>query len=281
MDKRSILFIGGDERQLYCATHLYRIGYEVSIIGFDTYPDVPTELMVFTNLKIAVILADVIILPTPCAIDSEIYAPFSEKPLKEDILLKYLDGEKLIFGGKYSVNFQKKLKEKNIRYYDFLKEEDITVQNAYLTAEGTVFKMMEMSKQALCGKRVLIIGFGRIAKNLCRLLGAYKMHIHILARKKSDLAWAKLMGCKGMQLHTFNSFDGYDYVINTVPVKLFKNTLFSTLDAPFIDLAGVDEYHHGDYVRLSAVPGKYVPESAGTVLGEYVHYVLSGVSDDE
>ena len=282
MDKRNILFIGGDERQLHCASYLYRIGYEVSIIGFEKYAEIPSELMVFTNLKIAVILADVIILPTPCMIDSVIFAPFNEKPLKEEVLLKNLDSEKIIFGGKYDVDFQKKLKEKHIRAYDFLKEEDILVQNAYLTAEGTVYKMMEMSKQALCGKRVLIIGFGRIAKNLCKILAAFKMHIHILARKKSDLAWAKLLGCKGMQIHAVDSFEGYDFIINTVPVKLFKNTFFHKLQTPVIDLAGVNEYsHYENYFRLPAVPGSFAPESAGNILGEYVHRVLTEVREDE
>ena len=40
MDKRNILFIGGDERQLHCASYLYRIGYEVSIIGFEKYAEI-------------------------------------------------------------------------------------------------------------------------------------------------------------------------------------------------------------------------------------------------
>lgn len=277
LDKRNILFIGGDERQLFCAKYLYRAGYEVSIIGFDKYRDIPEELMVFTNPKIAIILADIIILPTPCTIDEHIFMPYSDFTLNEKDVFSHLDNEKIIFGGKINENFRINLKKKNIKFYDFLEDESITVHNAYITAEGTLQKMMALSDESLFGKNVLIIGFGRISKHLCKLLSALKMNVHVLARKKSDITWAKLSGVKSKQIQAFQSFKGYDFVINTVPVKIFKNTMFDTLHAPFIDLANIGEYHCSYYIKLSALPGKYAPKSAGEITGEYIYQTLAEV----
>ena len=277
MDKRNILFIGGDERQLFCAKQLYHIGYEVSIIGFEKYSGIPEEIMVFTNPKIAIILADVIILPTPFIIDGYIYAPYSEKPLREEELIKFTDKDKLVFGGKIDFGFHQMLEEKNIKFYDCLEDESLTLQNAYYTAEGTVFKMMEMSNEALFAKNVLIIGFGRIAKHLCKLLTSLKMNVLVIARKKSDITKAKLMGVKSKHISQLHSFEDYDFIINTVPVKIFKNSFLQTCRNPFIDLAGVSEYSCEHYLKFSAVPGKYAPKSAGIALANYIHQTLSEV----
>ena len=277
MDKRNILFIGGDERQIYCAKFLYDCGYEISVFGFENYSEMPEELMVFHNPKIAVILADVIVLPTPFAKDATIYAPYSVQKINPYDILRYAEKEKLVFGGKFDESFLKMLQQKQMRYFDFLKDEALTVKNAYLTAEGTVSYLSTLAPKSLFETKALIIGFGRIAKCLVRLMAAFKMNITVAARKKSDLTKAKFLGCKSIPIKQVKSLEGYDYVINTVPAKVFKNALIEQMSAPYIDLAG-EAIEAKNYVRLSAVPGKYAPLSAGEYYGEYIKSILSEVA---
>lgn len=280
MDKRNILFIGGDERQIFCAKKLYDSGYEVSVLGFEKFEHLPDCFLVFTNPKIAVILADVIILPTPMTTGSDtgIYAPFSDKKLEIETVIKHIDSQKIVFGGKADVNFTRKVKEKKAAFYDVLKNEPLTGQNAYLTAEGCVHSLMEQTPEALFGKSVLIIGFGRIAKHLIRLLSAFKMNITVAARKKSDLTLAKLLGCKSKDLRAPLSFQNYDFVVNTVPVKLFKNDAIGSVKEVYADLAPPGEIHAQHYLPLSGVPGKYAPRSAGIFEAYYILQVLSEVA---
>ncbi|MBR2590858.1 MAG: hypothetical protein IKE65_08035 [Clostridia bacterium] len=276
MDKQNILFVGGDKRQIYCAKQLYASGFEVSIIGFEKCADVPEELMVFTNLKIAVILADVVVLPTPLFIRSEVYAPYSENKLKIEDIVANLDSEKRVFAGKIDDSVKSALEKKHVSYFDFLFQEDIVQYNAYLTAEGTVHKLMEMDDACLSRKKVLVIGFGRIAKHIIRILQAYRTGITICARKKSDVTLAKIIGCKAKNIAHMKDLSGYDYIINTVPAKVFKNDLIQAADTPFIDLAGV-EYAAQKYYRFSSVPGKYAPKSAGIMQAHFIEQSLSEV----
>ncbi|MBR0415258.1 MAG: hypothetical protein IJI67_09335 [Clostridia bacterium] len=270
MDKRNILFIGGDERQIYCAKKLYDCGYEVSLFGFEKYHDIPQELMIFHNLKIAVILADVIILPTPFIYEESLFAPFSQTKLKKEEVLQYITQEKIIFGGKYDFATQQEFSAKKIEFHDFLENEEVTLQNAYLTAEGTVEKMMAVSKEALFQKSVLIIGFGRIAKCLLRLLSAFKMNITVAARKKSDLTIAKLLGAKSKHIAQLSDLSGYDFIINTVPAKILEKQVCEALEVPLIDLACKNKYKNKNYMIYSSVPGKYAPQSAGEICADFV-----------
>ena len=276
MDKQNILFVGGDKRQIYCAKQLYDRGYEVSIIGFEKYPEIPDELMVFTNIKIAVILADIIVLPTPVLIQSGVNAPFSDKQFQIADIVSFLDSEKIVFAGKIEGDLKEALEQKHVKYHDFLLQEDITQLNAYITAEGTVHRLMQTNESCLSGKTVLIIGFGRIAKHLIRLLQAYHVGITVCARKKSDLTLAKIIGCKVKNIVHTTDLSGYDYLINTVPATVFKNEQIEDAGALFLDLAGA-EYEADNYRRIASVPGKYAPKSAGIKLARFIDQVLSEV----
>lgn len=275
MDKQSILFIGGDERQIFCAKHLFRCGYEVSIIGFEEYAHIPSELMVFNNLKIAIILADVIVLPTPFSINECIYAPYSAQQIKREDVLKFLESDKIVFGGKYDINFSESLKKKHIQHFDFLEQEEIVQKNAYLTAEGTVEKMMGYTPESLFEKKVLIVGFGRIAKHLIRLLQAFKVSVTVAARKKSDLTLAKLIGCKAKSIQQCQDLSGFDYIINTAPAVVFHSAALEQCKGIFLDLAGA-AYHTQNYTKLSAIPGKYAPKSAGECNAQFIAETIGG-----
>ena len=138
MSKKNILFIGGDARQLYCAEKLLGEGYEISVYGFDKYEELNNLFMNFKVLKIAVILADAVVLPTPFLYNDYLYLPFSDEKIGADEIIKNLDESKTVFGSGFNDSLKELLENKGVKYFDFLSDESLAVLNAELTAQGAV-----------------------------------------------------------------------------------------------------------------------------------------------
>ena len=61
-------------------------------------------------------------------------------------------------------------------------------------------------------------------------LTALGVTVTIAARKYSDLAWAKVYGCEGIHIGRMAEVAGnFDYIVNTVPAKLFDHGVLSKL----------------------------------------------------
>ncbi len=280
MSKKNVLFIGGDSRQLYCAKNLLDEGYEISIYGFDKYEDINSLFMNFKVLKIAIILADAIVLPTPFLHNDYLYMPFCEERIKPSEILKHIDNTKIVFGSSFGDDFRKKLEDKGIRYVDFLEDESLAVLNAELTAEGAVNIICNSLKRSVSDNKILVLGFGRISKNITRILSAFRCKTTVGARKKSDLTWAKLFGTQAKEIKHINYSD-YDIVINTVPAPLLSVSLIEeNKSVLFLDLAPSFSCLCENYICATALPGKYAPESAGKNLADVVKYNLEGKNNE-
>ena len=276
MIKRNCLFIGGDLRQIYTAKKLFSEGYEVSFFGFEKNENLPKEFLSFNNLKIALILSDIIVLPTPLIKNGVLNMPFSALKLKFDDISEHLNKDKIIFGGKFESDYKHLIEKKSVKYFDFLSDEEVNIQNSYLTAEGAVGEILNFYGESLHSKQILITGFGRISKSLIKLLSAFKAHITIGARKSADLTLARLMGCRGRFISGIESFDDYDLVINTVPVKLFSGNLLESSKVPFIELAYFEEIKNENYHIFPGIPGKNFPKSAGEI---FAHFIISKLTE--
>ncbi len=269
----SVLFIGGDKRQLYCAKALLDMGYEVSVFGFDKEDGVCTGLMSFSSIKIAVILADVVVLPTPCIKDGLLYMPLSEEKVSVEDICRFTDKDKIIFGG-FSSELLGTLTNRGYKVHNFLDDEELTVINANLTSEGTVNLIMNNSDYALNGRKVLITGYGRIGKTLSKILCNLGADVTVAVRKKSDAAWAKIGGCQSVMYKNIKSLRQYDMVINTVPAAVMDNRLFSVVhDKIIIELASSSFIDPKDNVFINAtgIPGKYAPYDSGMLMSDIIH----------
>ena len=90
--------------------------------------------------------------------------------------------------------------------------------------------LMQELPTTLFGTKCLITGFGRISKVLVKYLTALGVTVTIAARKYSDLAWAKVYGCEGIHIGRMAEVAGnFDYIVNTVPAKLFDHGVLSKL----------------------------------------------------
>lgn len=273
---RSFLFAGGDERQLYAADKLKKMGYETAAAGFEKYDgDVPYKAESAENAY----LYDAVVLPLPLTRDGEnINAPFSENKISIKSLSEFIGKGKSVFGGKMSDDIKKLFSENKI--YDCYSREDFQLLNAVPTAEGIAEIALRELPVTVNGARVVVFGFGRTGKAIGELFKAMGADVIIGARRASVLTEAEKRGFK-----TVNISDDFDIpekiriAVNTVPaeilsekhLKQLKGCLYAeAASAPYgTDLekacaAGVN------VILASGLPGKIAPESAGEIIAKTI-----------
>lgn len=273
---RSFLFAGGDERQLYAADKLKKMGYETAAAGFEKYDGaVPYKAESAENAY----LYDAVVLPLPLTRDGEnINAPFSENKISIKSLSEFIGKGKSVFGGKMSDDIKKLFSENKI--YDCYSREDFQLLNAVPTAEGIAEIALRELPVTVNGATVVVFGFGRTGKAIGELFKAMGADVIIGARRASVLAEVEKRGFK-----TVNVSDDFDIsekirmAVNTVPaeilsekhLKQLKGCLYAeAASAPYgTDLekaraAGVN------VILASGLPGKIAPESAGEIIAKTI-----------
>jgi dipicolinate synthase subunit A len=153
---------------------------------------------------------------------------------------------------------------------------------------------MREKPKAIMGMRVLITGYGRISKILARQLSALSADVTIAARKPEDLAWARLSGCRTVNISDAAKFECclscFDTVVNTVPHCVFTRERLALLreDCLMLDLAsksgveGMDVVSKSPYGTVAGVkviwalslPGKVAPVTAGEIIADTIFNVI-------
>lgn len=279
---KKIIIAGGDLRQIYAAEKLSE-RYETILTGFENYAE---------NISLDEIddnSADAVLLPVPVSSDNIfVNTPFSAEKISLKSVLKKLKKDGTVYGGKISSEMKDMLIKEGISFSDYMEREELSVLNAVSTAEGALQIFLENSKRTVYGQKILITGFGRIAKMLVKIFSAMGADVTVSARKKSDRVWAEIYGCKSCGTDDIIRICGNcDGIFNTVPAMIFTKDILEKLkkDIVFTDLAskpgGVD-YKAADNLGLNvihalALPGKTAPESAGCA----VAYSVMNIADEE
>ncbi|MBR6186581.1 MAG: hypothetical protein IKQ41_10005 [Clostridia bacterium] len=159
-----------------------------------------------------------------------------------------------------------------------LEDERFTKENAALTAEGAVYTAMAHSDRSLMGAQCLVTGYGRIGRDLTRLLRALGSIVTVAARRRESREEA---GPNSIDMPDIHDVTGkMDLIFNTVPARVFSIDALRRirLHALLIDLASApygvdpaDAENLGVQYRLeSGLPGRYCPLSAAMILLDYV-----------
>ena len=153
---------------------------------------------------------------------------------------------------------------------DVAEDEEFTLENAELTAIGTLGYLLTESAHAPSSMRVGIIGYGRIGASLCRLLLFLGAKIRVYTSK--EVTRVELGGL-GVESHGINyecpeleDLSSVDVLINTAPRSL--STAFKGGRIPrgvrVIELASGNNFEGVEgVVRLASIPERYYPKSAG------------------
>lgn len=245
MDKKTIIVYGTDKRMEYLAFLLRSHGYEVKH---------------FESIEKNIIKGDVYIFPigTSC---EEVACAFDMNPISKI----FVPNNKIVGEG----------------IFDYLNDEEVVLKNAVATSEGAIEIAIRESKKTIFESKILIFGFGRVAKPLSKAMCALGADVYIAARKKIDRTVASLEKYSSMSIdEALISLDRFDIIFNTVPTRIIEKEHLEKMrnDSLLIDLAskpgGVDfscaEELGKKVVWALGLPGKTAPLSAAEYIFEYI-----------
>ena len=123
---------------------------------------------------------------------------------------------------------------------------------------------MERREQTLLGSRVLILGFGRIARALAPRLRALGAEVTVYARSEAQRALAECLGCRALESLP-DKPEGYSILFNTVPAPLLPGAAEGALNIELASVPGGFRDNAG-VVIARGLPGKAAPLSAAEAL---------------
>ena len=261
---KTIGFLGGDARMAYLADMLAADGFEVRSWGLPgaAYERRPSEAMA----------AERIVLPVPLQKDGKLNG--TGLPLGE--LWPRLNAEQRIYAGAVSKEAWEAAERRGLRITDYFADEALAIRNAVPTAEGAIAAAMERMSVTLHGAPCLVVGYGRIGRQLAHGLSALGARVSVSARRFDDLAWIDASGCRA--LHTarlHGKLGAFRVIFNTVPAMVLPDALLAEVrgDCLLVELAsrpGIDaaaaKARGLDYVKAGGLPGRAAPETAALAL---------------
>ena len=263
-EKKKLLAVGGDLRQLYCAARLSQ-NFDVYITGFEG--DIPS----FPKLTPAdcsmVGFFDFAVLPINF---------FSKNILSTNELIKMMKPNGLIIGGKLPEN------SPDYRFFaDYSEREDFKIANAVPSAEGAAEIALKELKSTINSQKVLIVGYGRIGKSLANILRGFGADITVLVHSFESECRAKADGLKVCR----EVSGGFSLIFNTAPHLIFDRCTLEKLNADTLiidlasDLGGVD-FECAESLGIKAIhalglPAKTAPATAGEIVAETVLKIIS------
>ena len=179
----------------------------------------------------------------------------------------------IVFGG----NMPQELTDcaSKLDYHNMMQEEGFVVDNARLTAEGFLAKLIENTEGSIFDERVLIIGSGRVAKALWTVLNKLGLKFDCTMRNLKELALSRLLCQNAFDLCSIkDKLKGYSVIINTVPAVLFEDCQNFADKTVVFELASIkcllNEGEKVKYVLCPALPAKCSPKTAGKLIFDIV-----------
>lgn len=263
---KKVLVLSSDKRMLLLAKELSRRGVDVN--NSDSLDNAERS--------------DIIMLP---------YLSFvGGKPVgAEDFnsVFKCLTLNGMIFAGKYPKEFADECFKRKISLVDWFSDEELTVKNAYLTAEGALGIAIDKMPYAVKDSLVVILGYGRVAKACADVFMRMGAHISVMARSYSARMDAYARGCKAFDIKDNEPLQDADLIVNTVPSPLLDAARLEYLkkDAwvaelaskPYgVDFAAADEMGI-NYVIAGGLPAKTSPATAAVYMADAAMKYLGGM----
>ena len=161
-------------------------------------------------------------------------------------------------------------------------DDNFALKNALLTAEGSLFALMELTNKALRDSNSYVLGYGKCGKALARLLKAVDINTTIVARREVSRSEAWRDGFRAIDYYEFTSeIKQADSIFNTVPAYVLCECVLRKMSNKtiIIDIAsspGGTDFEIARQLGITAVlkpgiPGKYSPSSAGEIMANCIN----------
>ena len=279
---RKIAIIGGDKRMAYLAEMLANEN-EVIVYGQNKVKN--RHIIQADSLQNAIEQSEVIIGPIPFSKDGEnVYTEDGVDNIPIKGLIQNAKG-KTIIAGAISREIYDIAQNNNVIVMDLMQSESLTVLNTIATAEGTVEVAIRRTQKIIHGSKVLILGFGRVAKVVADKFAGLSAEVTCAARKQEAFAWIEAFGYKCTNINELGeNLREYDIIINTPPTLILNRSRLQKLkkDCLVIDLAsrpgGVDLVAAKElginFEWALALPGKVAPLTAAEHIKRTIDLLL-------
>lgn len=285
---RKIGVIGGDLRIVRLCEMFSNENYTIYTNKLDKYSFNNDNILECENIKKITDNCKYIISGIPFSKEGVyLNAPFSNKSIKVDDLLKQLEN-KILIAGAIDKTTKEKAKLQNIEINDLMDIEELTILNIIPTVEGAIQIAMEQTEFTIHSSRCLVLGFGRIGKLLSKTLKSLGAEVSCVARKESDLAWIKTFRYNVVHINDLKKDiqkNNYDIIFNTIPAIVLdeenlkvlknKNTLIIELASKpgGIDLEKAEEYNL-KVIKAQGLPGKVAPKTAAKYIKDTLENLI-------
>ena len=219
----NITIISKDKRYDYLNEQLIKLGYESKIANITD--KIETDILILSVRKEYT--------------DTEYNSLLEKSKIKKILSPKYIENA-----------------------IDYTDDEAFLKKNAYLTAEGAITLYYNEVKETLLNKEILILGYGRIAKYLAKMLKSLNCDVSIFARRNEVQTEIALDGYKPVKLKN----DGYDIVFNTIPEIITENKFENRI---CIELAN-GFANKKNTINGNGIPGKMFPKTASEIILEAI-----------
>ncbi len=285
MNKLNVLCVGGDARMIYTCEKLCE---SMQVYAYKTKAR-PKGALMLERLSDMSEKADVLVLPMLKGVTCDngtALLPCSDGNAELNELADKLSSGALVVGGLADESIADFFTERGHQFTDYFNRSELIVKNCIPTAEGALMLAMQELATTVFGARVLITGYGNVAKAAARLFAAVGAEVSCAVRKPSAAAEAESNGHKAIAISSLDrNIDGYDIIINTVPALIIGEALLERIGGRslVIDLAsapgGVDKEAASRlgtrYIHALALPGKVAPVTAGRYIAEAVENIIS------
>jgi len=274
MKMNDFLVLGGDQRFIYAAEFISE-RYSCSTFGIGELPyNSKTTTLTTLNGKYKNI-----VLPLPLSRDEiNINFPITNQTIPIKSINELLFDDSIIFTGNSNKELESVcVKHKIIDYYS----EEFAIMNAIPTAEGVMRIILKESQSKLFGMNILVLGAGRTAKAITKLLISFDANVTGLARSNDELAFMKKIGASIFNISELSTLlSEFNIIINTIPFSILTDENIELLkrDALLIDIASVSvvESVHKikkrgiKYIHALGLPGKFSPVSSGKIIADSI-----------
>ena len=272
--------VGGDERLVWLSKLLWRDGHRVCTYALERAA-LAEEIPKAGCLQGCVYGADCVVLPTPAEAGGFLYAPLSAEKLRGEELVSALWQGQRLCGGALGDGLCLAALRQGLSVEDLLRRPDFAVGNAAITAEGAIALLSDSSDRTIWRSRVLVLGWGRIAKLLSLRLLGLGAQLGVAARRAEARASAAAIGAQSFPFEELESrIGGFDFIVNTVPARVISDGALCAAaeDALLLELAsapGGFDRTLAENIGLRALaapglPGKYAPRRAAELMYEAI-----------
>ena len=155
---------------------------------------------------------------------------------------------------------------------DLLANEDYLWKNAGITAQCAICLADSMMKDQQPNASVLIIGWGRIGKQLAHLLLQTGHAVTIASGKDAHQAQASAAGCQTISTAQLRQCDpSVSVIFNTAPAMVLPEAdAHHFRSAIKIDLASRRGIEGSDVVWARGLPGTMMPDKSGALIASTI-----------